>query len=229
MFLQVVLTIIPNHSFAQEIQNEKPKYIEVPPYYSRDPLKVDGYDNDWKDNRYTSVRFNATSVSPTMVPIVQNNILSGQILAKNNDTHLALLIKLDTLYPIDDQSRRVTLAFDENNDGKSVEGDNVLSIGAIGSAYPQLLLDNYYDEEVKPKPDPTGDHKTFEGFIRYISDSKAVVEIAIPFRGTNDYYDVEMNTFPSAFTVTFLYSAGGYSEALRFGAGFAIGIVNSNG
>ena len=123
MSLQVILIMLPNLSFAQEVQNEKPKYIVVPPYYSRDPLKVDGYDNDWKDNRYTSVKFNATSLSPSMVPIVQNNILSGQILAKNNDTHLALLIKLDTLSPIDDQSRRVTLAFDENNDGESVEGD----------------------------------------------------------------------------------------------------------
>jgi hypothetical protein len=229
IFLQVVLIIVPNFSLAQEVQNEEPRYIDIPPYYSNEPLIVDGSNNDWKDNQYAPVKFNATSLSSSMVPMDQNNVLTGQILARNNDTHLALLIKLDTLHPINDQTRRVTLAFDENNDGESVEGDNVLSIGAIGSAYPQLSLDNHYDTKVNPKPDPPEDTKTFQGFLHYISDSQAVLEIAIPFKGTNNYYDIEVNTFPSAFTATFLYSAGKYPEPSLFGTGFAIKLVKSNG
>jgi hypothetical protein len=227
VFLQVIF-IIPSLSFAEEISNEIPMYIDISPYYSTEPLIVDGYDNDWKDNRYVPVMFNATSLSPSMVPIDQNNVLSGKILVRNNDSHLALLAKLDTLYPITDQRRSVTLAFDENNDGVSTEGDNLLSIGTIGSDSPQILLDSYYDEGTNPKRDRPEDNKTFEGFLRYVSDSQAVLELAIPFRGTNNYYDIETTTFPSAFTVTFLYSAGGeFSEASRFGTGFALKIVQS--
>jgi hypothetical protein len=89
-------------------------------------------------------------------------------------------------------------------------------------------LDSYYTEELNTTPDPPEDNSTFQGFLRYISDSQVNVELAIPFRDTNNFYDIEMTTLPSRFTATFTYAAGGESsEVTHFGTGFALEIIQS--
>jgi hypothetical protein len=219
------LVVIPSFAFGQK--EETPHFIKIHSSYSNEPLVLDGYPNDWKDKQYTPTIFNAISSSPSLYQ--NNNTLSAQIFMRNNETNLALFINMHTLYPVKDQYRSVKLLFDENGDGVSLAGDNVLSIASIGTMYPTYLSDGHITKEKNIEPDPPEDLKGFQGYLRYISDSEIAAELNIPFKETNDFYDFEM-LVPHDFTFMLMYTVGEpttFAKIFSFVAGFSYGIAQN--
>lgn len=208
------------------------EFLNIPSVYSTSPIKVDGYDDDWR----TINNYNNNSVSfkgiPLSLPSSSNNSFnddfSGQILAKNNNTHLAFLIKLYrpiiSSYTESTISNSISLIFDEDGDGMSQTGDNYISIMSRSDYVLRSISDSYMDEGVL-KEDPISDSVLFDAFLRYISKSEIVLEIVIPYKETNDFYDFQM-LVPHLFTFMIGYHefVGQYPNLIpliSFGNGFS--------
>jgi hypothetical protein len=207
---------------------EARQYVHIPSRYSDKELVIDGYDNDWEDDQ-TILTTHFSGIPSPQLFINQNNSLSGQIQTMNNETHLAIFIKLNTLYPIENQYRSVYLSFDENGDGVYSAGDNALMVTSQESSS-ESLFDLYITDESIPKLDPSQDTKTFQAFLRYVSNSEITIEILVPFKETNDFYDIKMNS-PLQFDFLLAYTAGqpdsiSYSS---FGAPFTYLMAQNSG
>ena len=94
----------------------------------------------------------------------------------------------------------------------------------------QSLLDLYITEEGMPKLDPSQDTKTFQAFLTYISNSEIAIEILVPFKDTNDFYDIKMNN-PLQFDFLLAYTAGqpGFINYSSFGAPFTYLMAQNSG
>ena len=188
-----------------QVASGQNRFLTIPSSYSNQPTIVDGVDDDWRDNN--NHRYNEPSNIFETNGIAGINHLVGQILVRNNDTHLSFFIKLNTTYPIHNGHRFISILFDENGDGVSNVGDDDIGIGTGGRQYKTFLIDNYIDEEHKIRLDPPTDVKTFQAAIKYLSDTKLQAELVIPFKDTNDYYDFKMSV-PHTITFMLGYFAG---------------------
>jgi hypothetical protein len=199
----IIIIILPENVFGQYV------FKNIPSIYSNDQLVVDGRSNDWSGvihSKQQPVQFYGTSFQST-VHNASPNTLSGLMHVRNNDTHVSFFVRLHTVKPIHSTSRSVTILFDENGDGVSKEGDNYIVIGTKGRDYSQYMTDGYVNNEHKFEVDPGSDPKMFTGALRYITDSDIVVELSVPFKDTNDFYDFRM-LVPHTFTFMLGYKAG---------------------
>lgn len=110
--------------FATTVQlsNHQGIFIKVPSSsYSDQKIVLNGNDDDWKSIKKNDVIFEGI---PPGSPLTHNpsnnnnNSLLGNIMVRNNESHLAIFMDLKTPYPIQDPFRRIMLPFDENGDGR---------------------------------------------------------------------------------------------------------------
>ena len=162
-------------------------FINLPSLYSNQKIFLDGKDNDW--NGIKKIGYSGIS---TYQLYFDNNHLVGSIMARNNESHLAIFMDLKTPYPVQDPFRRIMLPFDENGDGRWTTGDTEKIITAIGPGKPLFPLNYYFsDDEGNIKPAPPSDTKGFEATLRYVSTSETTLEILIPYKNTNNFYDLQ--------------------------------------
>jgi hypothetical protein len=210
----------------------------IPSTYSNDQIVVDGQSNDWNgviNSNQQPVPFYGTSFQST-THNTNPNILNGLIYVRNNDTHASFFMIFHAVRPIYSTPRSVTILFDENGDGVSKEGDNYVIVGTKGRWYSPYMMDGYINNELQLDFDPSLDTKTFTSALRYINETDIAVELSVPFKDTNDFYDFGM-LVPHTFTFILGYTAGdensvdnntiSYQDSSSFATGFSYEIAQN--
>lgn len=203
--------------FGKEVESNHhlPNYITVPSFYSNEKIILDGYDNDWKNIKQKEVMFEGIPIQLSTFYNSNNNSLLGNIMIRNNESHLAIFMDLKTRYPVHDPFRRIMLPFDENGDTRYATGDTEKIITAIGPGKPLFLLNYYFsDDEGNIKPAPPNDTKGFQTYLRYISESETSLEVLIPFKNTNNFYDFQASA-GDEFNIGLIYTVGGLKPASK--------------
>jgi hypothetical protein len=197
--------------FAAKAQpsNHQGLFINLPSSYSNQKIVLDGKDDDWKTNKKYEVKFNGILTPQMPFAHDNNNPVVGSIMIRNNESHIAIFMDLKTRLPVQDPFRKIALSFDENGDGRWTTGDTDKFIIAIGPGKP-LFLENYYfsNDEGNIKRAPFADTKGFEAYLRYVSASETTLEMIIPYKGTNNFYDLQLY-LGDTFSFGLIYNAGG--------------------
>lgn len=219
-------SILSENAFGQHAINN------IPSIYSNDQMVIDGQSNDWNgviNSKKQPVLFYGIPFQSTVHNTSPNTLL-GHMYVRNNDTHVSFFAILHTVRPIYSTPRSVTILFDENGDGVSKEGDNYVIMGTKGREYSPYAMDGYLNNENNFEIDPSSDSKIFTTALRYINDTDIAVELSVPFKDTNDFYDFRM-LVPHTFTFMLGYNAGdessvdsntiSYHDSSSFATGFS--------
>jgi len=188
----------------------------IQPFFSEEVIIVDGFDDDWKHKDANSISFEATSWYE------QNpDSISGTMILQNNEQEIKILMKIKTSYPVENRYHSFMLVFDENGDGVNSQGDNILTVRTEGDGTKTVTQDGYYAGSGNMEIDPSDDLKTSEAKIRYSSEKEIILEATIPFRDTNNFYDIEMNVARD-FGINFNYQTENEDFEIDhiFGVGF---------
>jgi len=187
--------ILKSKSFSETALQAK-SYVEglatpIQPYYLESifygrEIIADGDDSEWLEIKSKSKTFEGFNID-----LSSSNELSGQILVQNNENILGILLKLHTPIPVKGNEHSILISFDENGDGFPATGDNVLFIKTIGDGLTTTIRDAYVSEDGL-KDDPPEYQGETEAKIRYSGERELLVEVLVPFKNVNNFYDFEM-------------------------------------